>query len=487
MNLEFNREKKAAGFVGVNNGKIIDCMSISRLVRGVESASFALDNSGFISGCFSRSHISNKPVKPFVINNSGTIENSYVDIGSSEPSSPDAVSAFEFDFENTSVDNLKAPIDSAFMVPECEDPKLIDIDFDEENFYYDVSSECDIESAVKISSAEQLFEISKKINGGDAQAASSVYILDDDIDLKGKKWTPIGNESHPFSGVFDGQGHKVYNFNVSDKSLTFTGFFGFIEDALIANLNVDGVVKSGTCSGTFAGASRNGRIFCSDAISYMKVRKRTGGFIGKNDGIIEKCSYYGKIKKAFPLWWWLIIPLLILCVLIYIYVTNPFKNKAVFNNVPIDPYAVQTENFSYEGGQNTVTFGFSDVIKFKDGVGDFNLINPGHSNQGMQMKLQITDSEMKSKNGFTGRTDAEQAEFDANPNYDPKIARIDVCTSGLIPPGYQLPTLKLGKLPNGKSVPAGVYNAIVYLSFFDYQTNERAVINSQLPVCMVVE
>ena len=487
MNLEFNREKKAAGFAGVNNGKINACIAVSRFARGIDSASFALDNSGIITDCFSRSNVGKKFVKPFVINNSGSVVNSYMDIGDSQPDGPDSISAFECDFANTSVDNLEAPLNSAFCVPECEDPTFADIDFNEESWHYDADLEYDPEDAVVISSANQLFEIAKQINDGDFSASSSVYILDEDIDLGGKKWIPIGNESHPFSGVFDGKGHKIFNFKVCDKSLTFTGFFGFIEDALIANLHIDGIIKSGTCSGAFAGASRNSKILCCSAISYMKVRKRTGGFIGRNDGLVEKCSFYGKIKKAFPLWWWLLLPLLVLCILIYVYITNPFKNKAVFNNVPIDPYAVKTEDFAYEGGQNTVTFGFSDIIKFKDGVGEFNLVNPGYSNQSMQMKLQITDSEMKEKHGFTGRTDTEQAEFDANPNYDPKNARIDVCTSGLIPPGYKLPKLKLGKLPNGNSIPAGVYRAIVYLSFFDYQTNERAVINSQLPVCMVVE
>ena len=64
MNLEFNREKKAAGFAGVNNGKISVCISVSRFARGIDCASFALDNSGSISDCFSRSNVGKKFVKP---------------------------------------------------------------------------------------------------------------------------------------------------------------------------------------------------------------------------------------------------------------------------------------------------------------------------------------------------------------------------------------------------------------------------------------
>ncbi|MBR0423729.1 MAG: hypothetical protein IJJ04_03760 [Clostridia bacterium] len=295
MSLEFNREKKAAGFAGVNNGKISACISVSRFARGIDCASFALDNSGSITDCFSRGNVGKKSVKPFVMNNSGTVMNSYMDIGDSQPDGIDSTTAFEYDFANTSVDNLEAPLNPAFHIPECEDPKFTDIDFDESAWHYDADLEYNPETAIVISSASHLFDIAKQINEGDFHAASATYILTEDIDLGGKKWIPIGNESHPFSGVFDGNGHKIFNFKVCDKSLTFTGFFGFIEDALIANLKVDGIVKSGTCSGTFAGASKNSKIYCCSAVSYMKVRKRTGGFIGRNDGVIEKCAFYGKI------------------------------------------------------------------------------------------------------------------------------------------------------------------------------------------------
>ena len=203
MNLEFNREKKAAGFAGVNNGKISACISVSRFARGIDCASFALDNSGSISDCFSRSNVGKKFVKPFVINNSGSVENSYMDIGDSQPDGPDSMSAFECDFANISVDDLKAPLNSVFCIPECEDPKFADIDFNEESWHYDADLEYNPESVVTISSANQLLEIANKINGGDFKASYATYVLDEDIDLGGKNWIPIGNESHPFSGVLD--------------------------------------------------------------------------------------------------------------------------------------------------------------------------------------------------------------------------------------------------------------------------------------------
>src|SRR5690554_2696249 len=43
-----------------------------------------------------------------------------------------------------------------------------------------------------------------------AQNPDKNYILTKDIDLSGvKNWTPIGSESKPFSGVFNGMGHTI--------------------------------------------------------------------------------------------------------------------------------------------------------------------------------------------------------------------------------------------------------------------------------------
>ena len=43
---------------------------------------------------------------------------------------------------------------------------------------------------------------------------STNVILGADIDLKGKEWTPIGNSSNRFKGIFDGNGHKIKNLKI---------------------------------------------------------------------------------------------------------------------------------------------------------------------------------------------------------------------------------------------------------------------------------
>lgn len=51
------------------------------------------------------------------------------------------------------------------------------------------------------------------------------YFLENDINLGGAEWTPIGTAENPFVGVFDGNGKKIYGFKVT-KGTEFAGLFG---------------------------------------------------------------------------------------------------------------------------------------------------------------------------------------------------------------------------------------------------------------------
>jgi hypothetical protein len=46
--------------------------------------------------------------------------------------------------------------------------------------------------------------------------------------------------------------------------------------------------------------------------------------------------------------------------------------------------------------------------------------------------------------------------------------------------------MELVELPNGVVMPPGVYNAIAELGFYDVNTNSRAMVDSELPVLLLV-
>lgn len=96
---------------------------------------------------------------------------------------------------------------------------------------------------------------------------SAKYYLANDIDLEGAAWTPITT----FSGVLDGEGHKIHNFVLS-TTLSTAGFFG-TNNGTIKNL-------------TFADFS-----YSSSASSSAWTVTNSGAVVGKNSGVgvLENC------------------------------------------------------------------------------------------------------------------------------------------------------------------------------------------------------
>jgi hypothetical protein len=113
-------------------------------------------------------------------------------------------------------------------------------------------------------------------------------------------------------------------------------------------------------------------------------------------------------------------------------------------------------------------------------------MNPGSSNHDVVIRLQITDSQAVSIMGSTGRETYEQQKLETNPRYDPENYRVTIAESGAVPPGYQLENLRLTEHPNGAVLPPGKYSAVLYLIFYDTITYNRAILESQLPVTIIV-
>ena len=94
----------------------------------------------------------------------------------------------------------------------------------------------------EIESGEQLAWLADTVNNA-SNVAKLYVVLTDDIDLGKNPWTPIGKDSHEFTGCFDGQGHTVSGLKV--EGVADAGLFGVAKAATIKN-----VVVQGTVSGT---------------------------------------------------------------------------------------------------------------------------------------------------------------------------------------------------------------------------------------------
>ena len=97
----------------------------------------------------------------------------------------------------------------------------------------------------EIENGEQLAWLADTVNN--ASSVTKLYVeLTDDIDLGNQLWTPIGKDSHEFTGCFDGQGHTVSGLKV--EGVADAGLFGVAKAATIKNVVVQGTVSGTSCA-----------------------------------------------------------------------------------------------------------------------------------------------------------------------------------------------------------------------------------------------
>ncbi|MEG1578009.1 MAG: hypothetical protein RR336_04510, partial [Oscillospiraceae bacterium] len=343
-----------------------------------------------------------------------------------------------------------------------------------------------------ITTVDELWELAEKINEGDRALAGAYIHLEDDLNLGGKEWIPIGRDrTCAFTGIFDGGGHTIKNFVIKDKKTENKGFFGFLKGGEVYNLSVDCHMKGGTCSGGLAAQNEDGIIGCCAAVIEVSGKNGSfGGLVGRNTGTIFESYTAGRIFFFILIPWWWGLPVLGLALTLILVVPKLPDLLPTFAPVPYDEdqIPIPEEEIKPNTDGNFVSFQFEQKIdvSLATGACTFGFKNPGDSNHNIVVQLQFTDAQAIRVMGSTGRTEREQKKLSNNPSYDPETYRMVIAESGSIRPGYQLEDLQLVEQPNGAKIPAGDYNAMVYLVFYDINTNNRAMLESQLPVVISV-
>lgn len=82
-----------------------------------------------------------------------------------------------------------------------------------------------------VSTPGELAWLANQVNGGNPLESVTI-VLDNDLDLAGHNWVPIGKDADtPFSGSFDGGGHTISNMNIlieTSEPTAYGGLFGFV-------------------------------------------------------------------------------------------------------------------------------------------------------------------------------------------------------------------------------------------------------------------
>ena len=167
-----------------------------------------------------------------------------------------------------------------------------------------------VNGVYQISTPTELVAFSYIVNGiaGHTQNVSAKAVLLNDIDMSGVNgWLPIGSESKPFRGTFDGQGHSIQNLTIKTGK-SYSGLFGKILSATIKNFHLSGTltVSEWSCEHGavgYADASTIIDVHSSLSITANKVNKDTrhiGGIVGSmfNNSTVTRCSFAGKITDA---------------------------------------------------------------------------------------------------------------------------------------------------------------------------------------------
>lgn len=194
----------------------------------------------------------------------------------------------------------------------------------------------------RIATAEEFRAMARRINEGGfgSDYAKACYLLTADIDLEGREWEPIGNDSVFFSGVLDGGGHTVTGLKISYKDpLTGVGMddvalIGHMSEGTVKNLTVAAstlsargaqprcaaivancreslienchvaadvtVASTYQAAGVVANASSTFVIGCTNAaaITGEGDGSQAGGIAARADGPVENCANSGTVTAG---------------------------------------------------------------------------------------------------------------------------------------------------------------------------------------------
>lgn len=130
-----------------------------------------------------------------------------------------------------------------------------------------------------------------------------------DIDLTGKKWTPIGKgtmSEYGYQGTFDGQGHRITGLAITtdnpqgESAALFGGIGGNGEVKNLQLVDVDYDVKQGGASGGIAVSNYGTLTACSVTGTIATASGGVGGIAANNVGTITACWFNGTLAGSMP-------------------------------------------------------------------------------------------------------------------------------------------------------------------------------------------
>mgnify|MGYP000241090573 CR=1 FL=1 len=149
-----------------------------------------------------------------------------------------------------------------------------------------------------VTSADGLKNVAKLVN---EEGKTDINItLDTDLTLTGE-WTPIGTESQPYTGTFNGKDKTITGLTVNQEGTNYVGLIGYlgsggkVQNVILTEVNV----TAGTSVGGIAGQNDGTVENCSvNGTVTGRGFTDTGGIVGTNYGTISGCSAEGTVTGS---------------------------------------------------------------------------------------------------------------------------------------------------------------------------------------------
>ncbi len=122
---------------------------------------------------------------------------------------------------------------------------------------------------------------------------SSDFILSNDLDCSEYALTMIGDSTHPYTGTFNGNGHKI-TVNISATDADNIGLFSYIGGGTVIDLWVAGTIAGRNNVGGIVGAIDAGSVLrhVVNSASIQAVQNNAGGIAGNAGGAVHIVDSY---------------------------------------------------------------------------------------------------------------------------------------------------------------------------------------------------
>ena len=160
------------------------------------------------------------------------------------------------------------------------------------------------QTTIAITSASDLAKIGNDaaypLDGHYQQTKDIVFTASDYATSKG--WNPIGSQTAPFTGIYDGQNHQILeivssgNFGSSGE----TGVFGVVKGATIQNLGIiDGTFSNSTYLASFSGKAYDAAFINCYANNTIDGKNTAAGLVAHGENTcFYQCFNMGDISGS---------------------------------------------------------------------------------------------------------------------------------------------------------------------------------------------